>query len=131
MRQPHRVARATPARRAVCVSVARVGFAATGVGSWTMSAAATVTRSQLPMRSSSASAIDARHVQQGRAGNLTYATLLSTKVDPTAVYGVLGLHRSLRRVQSMYPLLCLLSEVAQQGSGPGENPGGSPDSMTA
>ena len=29
------------------------------------------------------------------------------------------------------PVALQLSEVAQQGSGPGENPGGSPDSMTA
>ena len=79
-----------------------------------MSAAATVTRSQLPMRSNAASAIDARHVQQGRAGDLTYATLLSTKVDPTAVYGVLGLHRSLRRVQSIYPLLCLCANISTE-----------------
>ena len=66
-------------------------------------AAATVVRSgALPMRSSSASAIDARHVQQRQSGNLTYVTLLSTRTDPEAMYGVLGLHRSLRRVQAGY-----------------------------
>ena len=49
-------------------------------------AAATVVRSgALPMRSSSASAIDARHVQQRQSGNLTYVTATMSQPTPSLV----------------------------------------------
>ena len=83
---------------------------ATGTGS------ATVVRSSLPMRSSavSAASASARHVQHSSEGRLTYVTVLSTKTDPEAAHGVLGLHRSLRRVRSAHPLLCLCVNVSNE-----------------
>ena len=82
-------------------------------------ASATVVRSSLPMRSSavSAASASARHVQHSRAGNLTYVTVLSTKTDPEAVRGVLGLHRSLKRVHAAHPLLCLCVNVSSDALG--------------
>ena len=71
------------------------------------------------MRSSAVSVASAsvRHVQHSRAGNLTYVTVLSTKTDPEAVHGVLGLHRSLKRVQAAHPLLCLCVNVSKDALG--------------
>jgi hypothetical protein len=82
-------------------------------------ASATVVRSSLPMRSSavSAASASARHVQHSRAGNITYITVLSTKTDPEAVRGVLGLHRSLKRVHAAHPLLCLCVNVSSDALG--------------
>ena len=82
-------------------------------------ASATVVRSSLPMRSSavSAASASARHVQHSRAGNLTYVTVLSTKTDLEAVKGVLGLHRSLKRVHAAHPLLCVCVNVSSDALG--------------
>ena len=82
-------------------------------------ASATVVRSSLPMRSSAVStaSASARHVQHSHAGNLTYVTVLSTKTDPDAVRGVLGLHRSLKRVHATHPLLCLCVNVSSDALG--------------
>ena len=82
-------------------------------------ASATVVRSSLPMRSSavSAASASARHVQHSRSGNLTFVTVLSTKTDPEAVQGVLGLHRSLKRVRAAHPLLCLCVNVSNDALG--------------
>ena len=82
-------------------------------------ASATVVRSSLPMRSSAVStaSASARHVQHSHAGNLTYVTVLSTKTDPDAVRGVLGLHRSLKRVHATHPLLCVCVNVSSDALG--------------
>ena len=82
-------------------------------------ASATVVRSSLPMRSSAVStaSASAKHVQHSHAGNLTYVTVLSTKTDPDAVRGVLGLHRSLKRVHATHPLLCLCVNVSSDALG--------------